>query len=501
MSTPRAWLVLRLGSSTATRFPVRNAVTRIGRDADNDLVVEGPGSSAVSGHHLEIHQDGLGYRVVDAGSTNGTFLNGERVTAAPLSSPAVLHLGASGIAIGFEIATETETTAASEPTVSFARPQDAAAALSHPQVGALAPTGAPAELPATTSDTPDARRATAVSRHEAIVTAAVQEARQAREAGLTDQTGAIMRKMLGVAVKRSSRKFKTAIGALVVVFGALAGTGLWRIQQLEAEKRNVDRQIIELDALLEHGGQDPQELDRLAAQIDVYQKRAQAVQDNILYRLGTLGRHDAFVQSEIKRLMKDFGAETYSIPPEFVSEVTRFITQLEARDRANVEMVLRRRRGDVDVMRQILVDQKLPADLVFIVLVESVLRLDASSAAGAVGPWQLTPVTARAYGLRVDDAVDERTDLRKSTVAASRYIRDLILEFGAGSSVMLALAAYNVGPGRVKRAVQRVVEDPIKQRNFWYLYRVRALPAETRQYVPKIVAAIIIGRNPERFGF
>jgi membrane-bound lytic murein transglycosylase D len=225
------------------------------------------------------------------------------------------------------------------------------------------------------------------------------------------------------------------------------------------------------------------------------------VQENILYRLGTLGRHEAFVQSEIKRLMKDFGAETYSIPPEFVSEVTRFITQLEERDRANVERVLARRRADVDVMRQILVDQKLPADLVFIVLVESVLRLDASSAAGAVGPWQLTPVTARGYGLRVDDVVDERTDLRKSTLAASRYIRDLILEFGSGSSVMLALAAYNVGPGRVKRAVQRVVEDPIKQRNFWYLYRVRALPVETRQYVPKIVAAIIIGRNPERFGF
>jgi membrane-bound lytic murein transglycosylase D len=96
--------------------------------------------------------------------------------------------------------------------------------------------------------------------------------------------------------------------------------------------------------------------------------------------------------------------------------------------------------------------------------------------------------------------VDERLDLRKATRAGCRYLRNLILDFGAGSSVMLALAAYNLGPTRVKQAITKV-EDPIKQRNFWYLYRARALPAETREYVPKVFAAIIIGRNPDRFGF
>ena len=64
----------------------------------------------------------------------------------------------------------------------------------------------------------------------------------------------------------------------------------------------------------------------------------------------------------------------------------------------------------------------------------------------------------------------------------------------------ISLAAYNVGPTRVKQAITKV-EDPINQRNFWYLYRARALPAEMREYVPKVFAAIIIGRNPDRFGF
>jgi membrane-bound lytic murein transglycosylase D len=134
------------------------------------------------------------------------------------------------------------------------------------------------------------------------------------------------------------------------------------------------------------------------------------------------------------------------------------------------------------------------------VLVESAFLKGSTSPAGAAGPWQFTADTARQYGMRVTDKVDERFDLRKSTKGASRYIRELILDFGTGSSVMLALAAYNLGPGRVKRAIRKI-DDPIKQRNFWYLYRVRALPIETRQYVPKIVAGMIIGRNAARFGF
>ncbi len=142
----------------------------------------------------------------------------------------------------------------------------------------------------------------------------------------------------------------------------------------------------------------------------------------------------------------------------------------------------------------------LPRDFAYMVLVESAMRPADTSAAGGAGLWQLTPATARGLGLRVNAEVDQRLDLDQSTEAASRYIRSLILDFGAGSSVMLALAAYDVGPTRVKQAIRHVT-DPIRQRDFWYLYRTHALPEETREYVPKVVAAMIIGRQPARYGF
>ncbi len=155
----------------------------------------------------------------------------------------------------------------------------------------------------------------------------------------------------------------------------------------------------------------------------------------------------------------------------------------------------------LDSMRKVFESKKLPPDLAYMALAESGLINTGVSSAGAAGVWQFTPATARALGLKVGGGVDERYSAVKSTRAAAQYIHQLILEFGAGSSVMLAMAAYNVGPARVKGAIYRLVNDPIRQRNFWYLYRRRALPLETRAYVPKVIAAMIIGRNPARFGF
>ena len=200
------------------------------------------------------------------------------------------------------------------------------------------------------------------------------------------------------------------------------------------------------------------------------------------------------------RLLAEFGAEEYSVPPEFTERVKYHIQQYQGSDRPLMQRALGAESGQFDTMRRILKERHLPGDLTYLPLVESALG-QGESGAGAAGPWQLTLITAKALGLEVGNGIDQRLNTVDATEAASKYLRQLILDFGSGSSVMIALAAYNGGPTKVKQAIQKTVRDPIKQRNFWYLYRVHALPDETREYVPKVIGAMIIGRDPARFNF
>jgi len=131
----------------------------------------------------------------------------------------------------------------------------------------------------------------------------------------------------------------------------------------------------------------------------------------------------------------------------------------------------------------------LPRELTYHSMIESGFSHRAYSWAHAVGLWQFIKSTGRLYGLRADWWVDERRDPVKATDAAARYLRALYDEFGSWE---LALAAYNVGEGSVRRQINRQ-----GTRNFWNL----RLPRETRNHVPKFYAALILGTNPEAYGF
>ena len=135
----------------------------------------------------------------------------------------------------------------------------------------------------------------------------------------------------------------------------------------------------------------------------------------------------------------------------------------------------------------------LPSDLAFMVMIESGFSAHARSTAEAVGPWQFIEATGSRYGLGKNWWLDERKDIRKATLAAIRYIKDLHGEF---KSWYLVAAAYNMGEGGLRRIIKKH-----GTRDYWALVRKNAIPKETQEYVPKILAAMLISKAPSLYGF
>ena len=149
----------------------------------------------------------------------------------------------------------------------------------------------------------------------------------------------------------------------------------------------------------------------------------------------------------------------------------------------------------IDFMEDIFKEEGLPADLVYVSMAESGFWHSAKSTARppAIGYWQFIPSTATQYGLRIDYYVDERRDFELSTRAAARFLRDLYNRFG---NWYLSLAGYNCGPRCVEKAINKY-----ESKDFWYLVQNKALPIETRNFVPRIIALRKIALKPWSYGF
>lgn len=173
--------------------------------------------------------------------------------------------------------------------------------------------------------------------------------------------------------------------------------------------------------------------------------------------------------------------------------IDKFIDYFTNRGRKRMELYLARSGKYREMMRGILAKYGLPEDLIYLALIESGFSLKAYSHAKAAGPWQFIAGTGRRYGLRIDWWADERRDAEKSTHAAAGYLKDL---YGMFDSWPLAAAAYNAGEGKISRAVNMYKSD-----DFSELIRHRYLAQETKDYVPKMLAALTIAKEPEKYGF
>ena len=172
--------------------------------------------------------------------------------------------------------------------------------------------------------------------------------------------------------------------------------------------------------------------------------------------------------------------------------IQQFINYYQGRNRGTMENGLRRSGQYMKLARKIFAEEGVPVDITWLGQVESAWKPKAVSWAAASGLWQFIPSTGRMYGLRQNAYIDERNSFEQATRASARHLKDLAKRYNGNWE--LAMAAYNTGAGNIDRAISRAGSA-----NFWMIYPYIA--QETRNYVPNILAVILIAKNPEKYGF
>ena len=183
----------------------------------------------------------------------------------------------------------------------------------------------------------------------------------------------------------------------------------------------------------------------------------------------------------------------FDIPVIWNKQVAMWVKFFTGKGRSHFVNYTQRAGRYAPVLSKIMADNGLPRDLIYLAMAESGFQNHARSWAKAVGPWQFMPYTGRKFGLNIDWYVDERRDPLKASIAAANYLKTLHNLFGSWE---LAAAGYNAGEGKIARATKMY-----KSKDFWRLTQGRYLRPETKNYVPKIMALAIIGKNLDVFGF
>jgi len=186
-------------------------------------------------------------------------------------------------------------------------------------------------------------------------------------------------------------------------------------------------------------------------------------------------------------------AQLSDVPIEMNESVQRWIYFFTQRDPERFRLYAKRGARYRKMIEQILAEHGVPKEIYYLALIESGFSTAATSHASAVGVWQFIKPTGARYGMQINSMIDERRDPELATHAAAQYLSDLYRVY---HSWYLALASYNAGESRIMNAVMRA-----NTRDFWELARQHALPKETMNYVPKFIAAVMVGSDPEKYGF
>jgi len=494
------------GSLQGSASTSPKAVIRIGRGADCDVRFNAQMDTKVSTHHAEIRFDGGSYQLVDTGSSNGTLLNGKRITKPmKLRDGDRIVFGAGGPEATFAVDNSMQVAPVAMPRQSgYGQPI--------PQSGNY---GQPPQQPQygapLMAAQPD-KDANQVAREaqQKIATARAMSGGQPSGQTMFIMADALQKVQTNTTQRASQHygKIITIVVLIALVIGGGMGAVIWQqkqeLQKIAQKKDSADRQIqkIQLQMQLES---DPDKLSELEQQLTLLTGKAQQaigeMEQKDKGKAAEMAEGGDELDHQIRAILRKFDADTYAVPPIFKERLKFYLDQMSKSP--STKAVWSRKKQYWPIIQKEFSALGMPEEMAYVAWQESHFDPFAQSQVGARGMWQFMDFQARKYGLHVAEnwrsgGLDERTDAAKETKIAAKYLADLLSEFGS-DSFMLAIASYNKGENGM-RGILHKVGFRKEQRDFWHLYRLKLLPDETLEYVPQILAAAIIGNNPQKYG-
>ena len=472
MSIPPVYVHVQQGTtwSDVRRF---TDTFRIGRDPACDLSVA---ERTVGRIHAEVRCEGGQWVLIDLQSRNGTYLDGARIERAAIPSSCKVELGHGGPILWISVGRQIQV---------LERPSNK----------------------------------TVVQEPRESVTQVENRLKNPQDTGEGGDRTKFYRQALKRITKRHSRWYQIALVIVGVLLVGAVVVVIYQDQKIEALRataadifytmKRVELQVAQLEELAVDSKQAKEMQDILSKRQEI--KDLESKYDRFVKELGLYDVNMSEQDRAVFRVVRMFGECEATMPKEFLAKVNTYIARWKSTDRLANSIRRAHQHGYTGAIAGRMFNRNLPPHFFYLALQESGFDAKAigreTRRGYAKGMWQFISPTARDFGLRVGplehlakyDPDDERFDFSKATDAAARYIKRIYLT-DAQASGLLVIASYNWGEGNVTRMIKQMPQNP-QDRNFWQLLKRFKIPQETYDYVFMIVAAAVIGENPQLFGF
>jgi membrane-bound lytic murein transglycosylase D len=476
-ASPTIRVKIEKGASENTNFSFQ-APFRVGQDKTCEIRLS---DSPVSRFHAEFWFADGKWWVLDLGSDNGTYLDGNRIDQAPLPMLSRVTLGQDG-----PVLLVISEAVAAKPVPEAPAPKTAEAPIQ--------------DLP--------------LSHY-------MEHYFEDTDHDKVGERTMMIRQAFKQVQKRQRKRFSVVIVGLICLVLAAGAYALLKHREIRKQKLLAKQIFYAMKSLelefapilkMARASQDSASLAQVH-QYKVRRKELESKYDEFVKSLEIYQKNISQEERTILHIARVFGECEVNMPPGFVKLVSKYIEEWKSTSRFKDAIELAQRKGYVKFIVETLVAQDLPPQFIYLALQESNFNINAvgpeTDFGIAKGMWQFIPATAEIYGLRTGplqhmrrpDPRDDRHDFEKSTTAAARYIR-AIYDTDAQASGLLVMASYNWGERRVNRLIESMPENP-QERNFWRLLMKYGdkIPQETYDYVLHIISAAVIGENPRLFGF